>query len=300
MPMGYLLATRQVHDFGFSEKMRLPLTIVIPTKNEERNLLGCLECLGDSFDKILVVDSGSTDTTKDIAAKANVEILDFQWNGKFPKKRNWTLSHYRFETEWVLFLDADERVTPEFIHSLQATLGQTPHVGFWLNFENWFMGSQLRYGDRFKKLALFRVGAGEYEKFPEDSWSKLDMEIHEHPVLQGALGEITTPLGHHDYRGLHHYISKHNEYSTWEANRFRWLENADDDQWILLTQRQKFKYKHLDKWWLAFLYFTVSYFLKLGFLDGRTGWVFNRMKMRYFGDIRLKILEDRYAKASRS
>lgn len=280
--------------------MKIPITVVVPTKNEEINLPQCLEHLGDQFANVIVADSGSTDSTKQIASSFNATVLDFCWNGKFPKKRNWVLHNHTFATDWVLFLDADERVTPQFIDAVRAALLSTKHVGFWLNFENWFMGRQLRYGDRFKKLALFRVGSGEYEKLPDDSWSKLDMEIHEHPVLHGTTGEIDAPLGHYDYRGLHHYIAKHNEYSTWEANRFLWLDDAAIDQWKVLTKRQKFKYKNLDKWWLGVTYFFVSYFLKMGCRDGRAGWVFNRMKMRYFGDIRLKIIENRNSKAART
>ncbi len=173
---------------------------------------------------------------------------------------------------------------------------KTDKAGFWISFTDWFMGKPLHHGDVFCKLALFRIGAGEYERFPEEWWSDLDMEVHEHPVLDGEIGEIKARLEHHDYRGLHSYIWRHNEYSTWEANRFMWLATANSEEWNKLIPRQRFKYRHLDKWWFSPLYFLIGYFLKGGLLDGATGLRFALMKLRYFTDMRLKIWERRREK----
>lgn len=269
----------------------LDVAVVIPVRNEERNLPFCLKALGKRFREIVVVDSDSQDSTRKIAQAAGAKVLDFHWDGKFPKKRNWVLANHSFQSTWVLFLDADERITEAFLTELEDNLKNTEHAGFWISFENWFMGRSLNYGDTFRKLALFRVGAGEYEKFPEEQWSYLDMEVHEHPVLEGSLGEINSRIEHRDYRGLSHYISKHNEYSSWEARRYLWLQSANEEEWDKLNERQRFKYRHLNKWWLGRFYWLVSYLLKRGFLDGRAGWTFACFKQRYFEDIRLKVLE---------
>ena len=273
--------------------MPLPVTVCIPVRNEAKNLPACLESLGDHFAQIVVVDSRSADATREIAARAGAVVLEFAWDGKFPKKRNWALRHHRWETPWVLFLDADERVTPEFVEELRRVLPTTDKAGFWISFTDWFMGQPLNHGDVFCKLALFRIGAGEYERFPEEWWSDLDMEVHEHPVLGGEVGDIQARLEHHDYRGLHSYIWRHNEYSTWEAKRFLWLASADPAEWEKLIPRQRFKYRHLDKWWFAQVYFLLCYVAKWGFLDGLAGARFAFFKRRYFEDIRLKILETR-------
>ena len=273
------------------------ITVVIPAKNEAKNLASCIAAV-TALGPIVVVDSGSMDDTKTIAKAAGAGILDFEWNGHFPKKRNWTLRKYDFKTKWVLFLDADEFVSSEFIEEVQAAIHNTHHVGFWLNFENHFMGKKLWGGDPFRKLALFRVGAGEYEKIEEDNWSHLDMEVHEHPVLEGTVGEIKTPIEHNDFRGLKHYIAKHNEYSSWEAARYLRLHTNNGlrrkiscEDWKNLTDRQKRKYRNLAKWWFAPAYFIVSYFFKMGFLDGVVGFHFSLHKAIYFYQIRLKILE---------
>ncbi len=291
------------------------VTVVIPVKNEATNLPVCLGRL-DGFGEIVVVDSGSSDTTCAIARDAGAEVLVFDWNGQFPKKRNWVLQTYKFSTKWVLFLDADEFVSEAFKSEVAKVLTDPEYVGFWLNYERWFLGKQLRHGDEFNKLALFRVGAGAYERIEENQWSALDMEIHEHPVLEGAIGEIRAPIEHNEHRGLHHYIAKHNEYGSWEAERYLQLtgqrpEAGDfrmegeslgagsrpggisglSSQVLALTPRQRAKYRHISKWWAAPVYFIRGYIFKGGFLDGAAGFHFALGKAIYFYQIRLKIKE---------
>lgn len=268
-------------------------SVCIPVRNEERNLPACLLALRDHFAEVVIVDSGSSDRTQAIADEHAARVVQFSWDGRFPKKRNWALHNVTFKHDWILFLDADEIVTTDFITELASILPTTKCVGFWLSYTNYFMGHELRYGDRFRKLALFRRSAGEYEKFPEEFWTTLDMEVHEHPVLEGPVGNIAAFLTHRNECGLHHYLARHNDYSTWEAKRFRCLATADRAAWTQLNSRQRFKYRNLDKWWLAHLYYWTSLIAKGGFRDGIAGWRFAAMKRRYFQDIRLKILEHR-------
>ncbi len=262
------------------------LTIVVPVKNEKLNLPGCLENIKE-FQHVIVVDSGSSDSTLDIAAKYGREVVQFNWNGQFPKKRNWVLRNYRFETPWVMFLDADERITDAWIKEASEKLKSAPDdVDAWIcYYDNWFMGRMLRHGDVMRKSAVLRVGHGEYERIEENSWSKLDMEIHEQLQVKGRFGEISARLEHHDKRSIESYYAKHEEYANWEANRYRAL-NGDYSK---LTRRQRLKYSLLKSWWFGFAYFCASYFLKLGFLDGTPGFLFARGKWKYFANIRRKI-----------
>ena len=169
--------------------------------------------------KSLSLTSGSTDDSCEIAQQHDAKVLQFDWNGKFPKKRNWVLQTYTFSTPWVLFLDADESINQAFVNECRRKLATTKHNGFWLNYQNYFMGKALRHGDSMRKIALFRVGHGTYEKIEENAWSELDMEIHEHPIIDGTVGSLQSPIIHNEQKGLHHYIAKHNEYSSWEAKR---------------------------------------------------------------------------------
>jgi glycosyltransferase involved in cell wall biosynthesis len=267
----------------------LPITVVIPVKNEAENLPECLGAL-DGFTEIVVVDSGSVDRTVEIAKSAGATVLDFRWAGGFPKKRNWVLQTFNFKTGWVLFLDADEKVTSAFKAAVAIAIRETGCVGFWLRYRNHFMGRVLRRGVPQRKLALFRVGSGYYERIDDPGWTALDMEVHEHPVLDGTLGEIVEPIEHKDFRGIHHLISRHNDYSSWEARRYVTLVN-DSEGWDRLTPRQRLKYRNLRRWWYAPAYFIVTYFCKLGFLDAGPGLHYATLKFIYLFETRAKILE---------
>jgi glycosyltransferase involved in cell wall biosynthesis len=105
--------------------MSLPVSVCIPVRNEEANLPDCLASVS-AFSEVIVVESRSSDGTVRIAEQAGANVLQFDWNGVFPKKRTWTLRQHRFRHPWVLFLDADERVIPEFVTELRSTLPRTP------------------------------------------------------------------------------------------------------------------------------------------------------------------------------
>jgi glycosyltransferase involved in cell wall biosynthesis len=273
----------------------LPVTVVVPTRNEGKNLAACLGRLG-AFAAIWVVDSRSTDDTRAIAERNGARWIDFDWTGEFPKKRNWVLMNHPPATPWVLFLDADEHVTEAFVAELRGVLadaGASAVDGFWLNYENHFMGRILRHGVPQRKLALLRVGAGLYERIDDRRWSNLDMEVHEHPVLEGSVGEISAPITHLDYRGIEHYVARHDAYASWEARRYGELQERGDAAWAALTPRQRTKYRNLARWWFAPAYFLGTYVLKLGFLDGGAGFHHAFLKMIYFYQIRLKIVSDR-------
>jgi glycosyltransferase involved in cell wall biosynthesis len=267
----------------------IPVSVVIPVLNEEQNLSRCLSCL-DEFEQIIVVDSGSTDKTLDIARKYGVVLIDFRWNGKFPKKRNWLLANYEFRTEWVLFLDSDEHLTDAFKSELKQVISTTIHSGFWLFYDNFFMGKLLRFGVPQRKLALFKKNSGQYEKIDEDRWSTFDMEIHEHPQIRGSVGNLESRIVHRDFKSLSHFIERHNEYSDWEARRLLTLDRKCPT-WKLLSGRQRIKYALVTKEWFPLAYFIFTYLVRLGFLDGRAGFRYAVMKMIYFYHIALKIRE---------
>lgn len=268
----------------------LDVTVVVPVRNEERNLPDCLARL-KAFAHVVVVDSNSQDRTKSIAEEHGATVINFDWDGRFPKKRNWALRNFQFQTTWVLFLDADEYIDESFVTELRNVLPSTSHAGFWLTYQNWFLGKRLDHGEANRKLALFRVGAGEYEKIEEDIWSHLDMEVHEHPVLRGTIGEIASRIAHHDYRGYEHWLRKHNDYSSWEAHRLRRLREEGALDSPKLTERQKTKYKSVGKWWLPPAYFLATYVGKSGYKDGYAGLVFAASKAVYFWQIGVKASE---------
>lgn len=272
---------------------KLPITVIIPVRNEEKNLPELLPLLSD-FDEIIVVDSQSTDNTQKIVTDFGCKLVHFEWNGHFPKKRNWTLRNVPIKNEWVFFLDADEFVTPAFIRDLRDAFKDTKdYEGYWIFYNNFFMGKRLTHGDTMRKLALFKRSAGEYEKIDADdddkNWGYSGIEIHEQPILKGKVGKIKGRLDHKENRGLSWYIQKHNEYSSWEAKRFLKTSKAADRT----SFRQKIKYVLIDSWYFSKLYFILCYYLKLGILDGRAGYIFCKLKEQYFFNVKSKIEEFR-------
>lgn len=266
----------------------IPVSVVVPVKNEEKNLGACLSRLG-AFGEIIVVDSGSTDASLEIAQQHGAKIIDFRWDGAYPKKRNWLLLNHPPVHEWVLFLDADEFVDEVFCEAVSRAVMSSAFNGYWLNYSNFFLGRRLRYGLPQKKLALFRVGFGLYERIDESGWCDLDMEIHEHPIVEGRVGEIGSPVEHNDDRGILKFIDRHREYACWEASRYALLHNGGPDGWRTLTTRQVFKYRHLNKFWYPFFYFVFCYLFRGGVLDGASGLNYAFYKAWYFQTIRLLI-----------
>jgi glycosyltransferase involved in cell wall biosynthesis len=269
---------------------KIPITVVVPVKNEELNIGRCLSKL-DKFEKVIVVDSNSIDSTRKIAEDMGVHVLNFSWNGLFPKKRNWILMNYKFQTPWVLFIDADEIISNEFCHEVDESIKNTSVDGFWLNYTNYFLGRRLRFGVPQRKLALFRVGSAYYERIDEDRWSNLDMEVHEHPILSTKAGEISSKIDHQDFRGIERFIDRHQDYAKWEVRRMLNIDWTADTSYM--TSRQKIKYRNIEKWWYPLFYFTYSYLIKFGFLDFSAGFAYSFYKMWYFFMIRNLINEQK-------
>jgi glycosyltransferase involved in cell wall biosynthesis len=270
----------------------LDITIAIPVKNESKNLPKCLEAIGKGFVKeIIIIDSNSSDNTPVIAKEFGATIINFNWDGKFPKKRNWLLRNYSFNSTWILFLDADEYLTDDFKRELKSKLFNTDQSisGYWLKYNIYFMGKKLKGGYPLNKLALFKIGSGEYERIDEDSWSNLDMEIHEHPIIEGKVDTFNKKIDHQDYRGINHYILKHNEYAAWEAKRY--VLNINPINQLNFTYKQKLKYKLMKSVLIGIIFFIGSYIFMGGFRDGKRGFVFAIFKMSYFFNIYCRIKE---------
>lgn len=268
------------------------LTVAIPALNEERNFPTCLQAIGHGFArKVIVIDSGSTDATASMARCHGAEVLSFEWNGRFPKKRNWFLRHHTPTTRWVLFLDADEILTPAVKRAIAAELPHSPHQGYWLSYTNYFLGKRLRGGYPLRKLALFRVGEVEYERIEEEAWSQCDMEVHEHPIVTGSVGTIRNRLDHQDLRGIDSYMRKHNEYAAWEARRLLAARSdlaAVCNNWSL---NQRLKYRLVTSPWGGLIFFVGSFVAMGGWRDGSVGFAFALLKAGYFVQIACRFRE---------
>jgi glycosyltransferase involved in cell wall biosynthesis len=279
----------------------LPLTVIIPVRNESRNLPRCLESL-KSVGEVYVIDSQSTDDTAAIAESHGAKVVQFHYAGGWPKKRQWAMDTLPLAYDWVLLLDADEVLTPEITDEIKKAI-QDPHTdGYYIALQMYFLGRRLRHsGASFWKLSLFRKGLGRFEcRLQDQDASMADMEVHEHVVVTGETRELAHPLIHHNVESLSRYIQKHNEYSNWEAHV--WIdgnrnknENDEDIQpslWGTQAQRRRWlRRRFLGLPGSPLVFFLYKYVLSLGFLDGIPGLIYCAMQGIQFFHIKAKIYE---------
>ncbi len=266
-----------------SDEKSVPVSVLIPTRNEEANLPRCLDAVAGWADEVLVVDSQSTDDTIEIAEGYGAEVIQFEYDGGWPKKRQWALDTYDFDNEWILLLDADEILLPPIKSEIAEAIQTDAYDGYWLRFQLHFLGRPLRHGGfDLWKLYLFRHGTGRYERrFEGQDESMSDIEIHEHVVVDGEVGRLQHPVRHENWNSLYRYIEKHNEYSEWEAMLYHEGDSGAVEPDLFGNQAQRRR-------WLKDLLvrvpgfplitFLYHYVLRLGFLDGKPGFIYCVLK----------------------
>lgn len=267
------------------------IDLVIPLKDDYNTLEKQLDYLSGltGIAQIHVVDTPGEFSSKvqEVCQKFNIPCYSFYWNGQYPKKRNWSLLNLNFTTELIVFLDNDEQISQENINEI-IDVFQNPEVSvIYFEFHNIFRGKLLKYGIKFKKSNCLRLGKAKYEKIEENNWSKFDMEIHEQIKTNDKSVFARSKMLHYEFKDLHHYISKHNEYSNWEAKN--WINGVNRNN---LTKRQKLKYFLLKTPFLGVIYFITDYLIYLGILNGKLGLRFSLLKAFYFQLIYWKIQDE--------
>ena len=270
---------------------KTPVSVLICTRNEERNLGACLKSVSWA-DDCVVLDSCSDDHTVNIALAGGARVVSREFDN-FSAHKNWALDHLDFKHDWILIVDADERVTPDLAREIAALVSGSPqHHGYYLARQNWFAGVWIRHGGWYPdwNLRLLRRGRGRYEA----------RMVHEHILLTGPPGYLQNPLIHYDYKGIERYFDRHNVYSSLEAvEAHRTLTAPDQPRGLpaaLLARgpaRRRFlknlAYRYLPA--RALIKFFWMYVLKLGFLDGRMGFRYCLLHTFYDYQISLKLEE---------
>jgi glycosyltransferase involved in cell wall biosynthesis len=266
-------------------KGTVPVSIVVPVRNEAANLPRCLDSVKWA-DEIFVVDSHSTDETGTIAEARGARVVQFDFNGTWPKKKNWALEHLPFKNEWVFILDADEVLPPEAeteFGSAVATAGEI--AGYWINRRFMFMGKWLRHSYYPNwNLRLFRHASGRYEKLTDADTRSGDNEVHEHVIVQGPTGRLRCEMDHYAFPSVEVFIEKHNRYSNWEArvSADRLLSgSAAQISSGQVERRRKLKQLSQRLPFRPLLRFLYIYVWQKGFLDGREGYYFARLHALY-------------------
>jgi glycosyltransferase involved in cell wall biosynthesis len=287
-----IMASRSAAQIG-----KLPVSVIVAARNEERNLPRCLESLRE-IGEVYVIDSQSTDATPEIARTFGAKVIQFHYQGGWPKKRQWAMENLPLENDWILLVDADEALTPQLVDEIRRAI-QTPGAnGYYVSLQMHFLGRVLRHGDaNFWKLALFRRDKGRYEcRLREQDVSMADMEVHEHVVVDGSTRRLKNPLIHHNVESLSRYIQKHDEYSNWEARVLLQGERTAGELTPSLSGTQAQRRRWLKKRLYALpgspvLLFFYRYFLRLGFLDGIPGLIYCGFQAMQMFHTKAKIYE---------
>ena len=262
-----------------SEGGRARVSVLVPVKNEAENLRRCLPALAWA-DEVIVVDSQSDDDTARVAEAFGAKVVQFAFNGTYPKKKNWALENLPFRNEWVLIVDADEVVVPDLAAEIARRTEADESDGFTLNMKYFFLGRRIKhcgYAEAWN-LRLFKHRLGRYEKMPVAPGVKTgDNEAHEHVELQGRPPlRLRHELDHHAYPTVAVWVEKHNRYATWEAAMYGRFLREPIPKGIGAGKRFK---RMLKKVYLRLpmrplVRFLYAYVARLGFLDGRPGLVF--------------------------
>jgi len=271
---------------------RLPLSVLIPTRNEERNVAACIESVRWA-DEVIVFDSLSTDRTAAIASEHGARVVQRQFDN-FADHKNWALREIPFRHQWVLIVDADERATPELAAEIAGRLGRSDGVdGFHVARKNLFDGVWLKHGGMYPdwQMRLLRRDRAHYER----------RLVHEHVIVDGRAEYLREPLVHHnDNKGFEQYFERHNVYSSMEAVEiYRQLAGQARRGLIMASflssgPARRRALKHFAYAYLPFrplFVFVWMYLLRLGVLDGRTGLRYALLRMVYEFQIDVKLAE---------
>ncbi|MCM1515087.1 MAG: glycosyltransferase family 2 protein [Paraprevotella sp.] len=254
----------------------LNLTTIILTYNEEIHIRRALENVCPISQKVIVVDSPSTDRTVEICNEfSNVVVVVHKYPGNQADQFNWALDNCDIQTEWILRLDADEYCEPELIAEMQEKLPKMPaNVSAIVTpIGREFMGRRLKHGivNGVSLTRLLRPGKVRYEASLMDEHMKVlegDTEKFKYAIMDASRIPISS------------FIDKHNNYSSREAAmlldaEFSLNDNDNDNsalaKEVMAKRVQKAKYAKMPLFWRVFGYFCYRYIVKLGFLDGKEG-----------------------------
>ena len=187
---------------------RSKVTAAIIAKNEEKNIKGCIETVLGWADEVVVVDGCSTDKTAPIARSLGARVIEHAWEGNFAKERN--IANENSRCDWVLHIDADDRVTDEFKKRVDEVLDSDKTVDVYkFKRKSFFLDHFMEYGGWYHYVPnLVRRGRVRFEG-----------DLHERPSYSGKLGTIEADIEHYPFDSISQFIERHNRYSTIQAAR---------------------------------------------------------------------------------
>lgn len=272
---------------GDEARAPIPVSVIVTTKNEAQNIVRCLRSLS-GFAEVIVVDSASTDGTQTLAEQLGARVVSYQWDGRYPKKRQWCLERVETLGPWVFFVDADEEMTQalqtELARLFSPSDGPQARAGYFVRGRYVWNRRLLRFGMMNDKLALIHKDRMCFPVVDDLDLPGMGGEIEGHyqPVLKDArsvhsIGRVRAPLLHHAYEDPARWAERHGRYASWEAGMTRrgaWPR--DPVPWRDLAKRA-LRMSALR----PLIVFVYGYFFRLGLIDGRAGLSFALSRARY-------------------
>ena len=275
----------------------ISLTVLIAARNEELNIVDCIRSV-QWADQIYVLDSQSQDRTIELAEAEGAEVVQFHYDGGWPKKRNWGLETLPIKNDWVLLLDADERVSPALKDELVTAIADPSKNGYYLRWKFIFLDRWMKHSwSHGWMLRLIRHGKGSYEDLGMRGEGGWDAEVHENVAVEGEVGKVSEVLDHHSNEALSFWIAKQNEFSDWNAKRrLNQLKDPLPPVSHLLSGDPGKTRKFLKALFIRMpakptLMFLYLYVYKCGFLDGKAGFYFCRLRAMHELNICAKLFE---------
>ena len=274
------------------ESGRLPISVLIQTKNEALGIADCIHSMSD-FDEVIVADSCSTDDTQKIAAECGAKVINFDWNGAYPKKKQWMIEQGGARNDWLLIMDADERVTPEMLAELHARLEEMKHGtygAYEIPIAYVFNGRELKHGHKVYKRTLLDRRRTTYPAVDDLGAPGMgELEGHYQPVIDGEIGRFEGAIYHDDQDPIRSWFDRHNRYSDWEAYLVTHPEVRAQVDSLRTGGGQKFAKVPFKP--LAF--FVYDYVVRQGFRDGRAGFNYAFALSWYYWLISVKVRENK-------
>ena len=269
---------------------KIAVTVLVQTKNEAVGIAHCLASLTD-FDEVVVVDSDSVDGTPDIARDNGARVVNFTWDKKYPKKKQWQLDHVPTRNSWILFLDADETPNSALLEAMRKLpLAEAPHSpsAFDVRLDYVFAGKKLGHGHRVVKRALLNRNRVRFPEMPDlDAPGMGELEGHYQPIADGTVSRIDGRILHDDQDPVRTWFDRHNRYSDWEA--FLRTQAAAKGSVAQARSRQGRIFDLVP--FKPIVFFGYAYVARAGFLDGRAGFDYAIALATYYWQIELKTRE---------
>ena len=270
-----------MYENGVWKPGKVPIAVIMISLNEGHNLNDVCENLSGWAHEVFLVDSYSKDETIDIALNYGIRVVQRRFRG-FGDQWNFALNELDIKSPWVMKLDPDERLTDELKINISNVISENQYDAFSLKRRLWFMGKSLSIHQ--KLIRVWRPGVCRFS----------DVDVNEHPIIDGNVGHVKGDLEHRDSPNLDHWLEKQNRYSTLEAEIAYKNKPLSDEQIFFGTSLQRRMWLKRNFYKVPFRYFFLfvyHYLFQGAIRSGRVGYIWARLRLEVMRLVEYKQFE---------